>query len=63
MVQSHGGSVRGFVCELRRFPDEDGCLFVLCNRDDVSVGEVAEALESLLRGDPAIGSGAAAAAG
>jgi len=51
-VQSHGGSVRGFACELRRFPDEDGCLFVLCNRDDVSVVEVAQALESLLAGAP-----------
>jgi CubicO group peptidase (beta-lactamase class C family) len=52
MVQSHAGSVRGFVCELRRYPDEDGCLFVLCNRDDVSVTEVAGALESLLSGSP-----------
>jgi CubicO group peptidase (beta-lactamase class C family) len=52
LVQSHGGSVRGFACELRRFPDEDGCLFVLCNRDDVSVIEVAQALESLLFGAP-----------
>jgi CubicO group peptidase (beta-lactamase class C family) len=52
MVQSHAGSVRGFVCELRRYPDEDGCLFVLCNRDDVSVTEVAGALEALLSGSP-----------
>jgi CubicO group peptidase (beta-lactamase class C family) len=51
-VQSHGGSVRGFVCELRRYPGEDGCLFVLCNRDDVPVQQVARALESLLLGDP-----------
>jgi CubicO group peptidase (beta-lactamase class C family) len=50
IVQSHAGSVRGFVCELRRYPDEDGCLFVLCNRDDVSVTEVAGALEALLSG-------------
>jgi CubicO group peptidase (beta-lactamase class C family) len=52
LVQSHGGAVGGFVCELRRYPDEDGCLFVLCNRDDVPVGEVAQALESLLGGTP-----------
>ena len=51
-VHSHGGSVRGFVCELRRYPSDDGCLFVLCNRDDVSVTEVAGALESLLFGGP-----------
>jgi CubicO group peptidase (beta-lactamase class C family) len=51
-VQSHGGSVRGFVCELRRDPGQDACLFVLCNRDDVPVHQVAQALEALLRGDP-----------
>jgi CubicO group peptidase (beta-lactamase class C family) len=51
-VQSHGGSVRGFVCELRRYPGQDGCLFVLCNRDDVPVHQVAQALEALLLGDP-----------
>ena len=50
-VQSHGGGVRGFVCELRRYPEIDGCLFVLCNRDDVPVQAVADALEALLFGD------------
>jgi CubicO group peptidase (beta-lactamase class C family) len=39
-VQSHGGAVRGFVCELRRYPGQDACLFVLCNRDDVPVRHV-----------------------
>jgi CubicO group peptidase (beta-lactamase class C family) len=53
LVQSHGGAVRGFVCELRRYPAEDGCLFVLCNRDDVPVVQVAQSLEALLLGDPA----------
>jgi CubicO group peptidase (beta-lactamase class C family) len=50
-VQSHGGAVRGFVCELRRYPDDDSCLFVLCNRDDVPVGQVAQAVEALLFDD------------
>jgi CubicO group peptidase (beta-lactamase class C family) len=50
LVYSHGGAVRGFVCELRKYPDTNGCLFVVCNRDDVSVVEVAAALESLLSG-------------
>jgi hypothetical protein len=51
-IQSHGGAVRGFVCELRRYPGQDACLFVLCNRDDVPVQQVARALEALLLGDP-----------
>ncbi len=36
-VQSHGGGVRGFACEVRRLPDDDGCVLVLSNRDDVPV--------------------------
>jgi hypothetical protein len=52
LVQSHGGGVRGFVCELRRYPGEDGCLLVLCNRDDVPVQAIADAIEALLFGDP-----------
>jgi CubicO group peptidase (beta-lactamase class C family) len=51
-VQSYGGAVRGFVCEIRRYPDQDACLFVLCNRDDVPVPRVAQALEAILLGDP-----------
>jgi hypothetical protein len=51
-VHSHSGEVRGFVCELRRYPGRDACLFVLCNRDDVPVQQVAQALEALLQGDP-----------
>ena len=52
LVQSHSGSVRGFVCDVRRFPLEDGCLFVLCNRDDLPVTRVAQGLEEILFGDP-----------
>jgi CubicO group peptidase (beta-lactamase class C family) len=50
-VQSHGGSVRGFVCEVRRYPEQDGCLFVLCNRDDAPARQVAQAVEELLFDD------------
>lgn len=52
LVQSHGGGVRGFVCEVRRYPNEDGCLFVLCNRDDAPVRQIAQAVEQILFGDP-----------
>ncbi len=52
LVQSHGGSVRGFVCDVRRYPKENGCLFVLCNRDDVPAYRVAQAVEEILFDDP-----------
>jgi CubicO group peptidase (beta-lactamase class C family) len=52
LVQSHGGAVRGFVCEVRRYPGQDACLFVLCNRDEVPVQQVVQALEAILLGDP-----------
>ncbi len=48
--QSHGGSVRGFVSEFRRYPAEGACIAVLCNRDTLNPGEVADNLESLLFG-------------
>ncbi|VAX42528.1 Beta-lactamase class C-like and penicillin binding proteins (PBPs) superfamily, partial [hydrothermal vent metagenome] len=48
LVQSHGGGVRGFVSEVRRYPLDDGCLFVLCNNDAVPVGRIAQALEEIL---------------
>lgn len=47
---SHGGSVRGFTCEFRRFPELDGCIAVLCNTDDVKPWELADGLEELLLG-------------
>ncbi|MFY9345755.1 MAG: serine hydrolase domain-containing protein [Planctomycetota bacterium] len=50
LVQSHGGSVRGFLCDVRRFPDHDAFVAVLCNRDDGPMGEVANAVEALLFG-------------
>ena len=51
LVQSHGGGVRGFACEIRRYPVEDGCLFVLCNRDGFRVGDMAQGLEEILFGE------------
>jgi CubicO group peptidase (beta-lactamase class C family) len=46
--QSHGGGVRAFVSEFRRYPEQDACIAVLCNRDDRNPGEVADHLEALL---------------
>ena len=51
-VQFHGGSVRGFACQIRRYPKQDACLFVLSNRDDIPVGKMASTLERILFGDP-----------
>jgi CubicO group peptidase (beta-lactamase class C family) len=51
LVQSHGGGVRGFVCEIRRYPEDDGCLFVLCNNDAVNVRRVSQAVEAILFGE------------
>lgn len=48
LTQSHGGGVRGFASEIRRYPERDGCLIVLCNRDDMNPGMLAGALEALL---------------
>jgi len=51
-LQHHGGSVRGFVCELRRLPDDDGCVFVLANRDDVPADAIARSVQAILLGPP-----------
>lgn len=51
LTHSHGGGVRGFACDLRRYPEEDACLFVLCNRDDVQAWRIAMALEEILFSD------------
>jgi len=50
MVQSHSGSVRGFLADMRRYPGEDGCIAVLCNRDDAPLRRVAEGVEAILFG-------------
>ncbi|NOT30983.1 MAG: beta-lactamase family protein, partial [Planctomycetes bacterium] len=46
--QAHGGAVRGFVSEFRRYPAENACVAVLCNRDDQNPQEIADNLECLL---------------
>lgn len=53
VAQSHGGGVRGFVCEIRRLPEDDGCVWVLANRDDAPVKQVAEAVQTMLFGGAA----------
>jgi hypothetical protein len=50
LVHSHGGSVRGFICEMRRFPANDACLVVLCNRDDAPLHAAADRIEAVLFG-------------
>lgn len=47
-VQSHSGRVRGFACDVRRYPGEDACLFVLCNRDDMNPTNLTDFLERAL---------------
>ncbi|MBK9187441.1 MAG: beta-lactamase family protein [Phycisphaerales bacterium] len=52
LTQSHGGGVRGFVCEMRRFPSHQACIIVLANRDDAPVRDVANAIEQILFDEP-----------
>lgn len=47
-IQSHSGRVRGFACELRRYPEQDALLVVLCNADDVPLHQIVPALETIL---------------
>jgi len=51
-VQHHGGAVRGFTCDMRRFPEIDGMIAVLANDDGVRATAIADALERALLGDP-----------
>ncbi len=52
LTQSHSGSVRGFVSEMRRYPKKKAFVAVLCNDDDFSPGRVAQIVEdALLRGE------------
>ncbi len=50
LVHSHGGGVRGFVCEMRRYPEQDALLVVLANRDDSPLRRVVADLEKILFG-------------
>lgn len=49
---SHGGSVRGFVCEMRGFPASGAAVIVLANTDEVKAWQLADNLECLLYGRP-----------
>ncbi len=50
--QSHGGSVRGFVCEIRRLPKKKAFIAVLCNDDDFMPSTVSQIIEdALLKGE------------
>ncbi len=47
----HGGSVRGFLSEIRRYPSLDGALFVLSNSDDsLPITVVQTGVEQILFG-------------
>jgi CubicO group peptidase (beta-lactamase class C family) len=50
-VQFHSGSVRGFVCEMRRYPKVNGCIILLCNDDSIYPGTVASVLEKAILED------------
>ncbi len=47
-VHEHSGGVRGFVCNVVRYPDDDGAVFVLCNRNDANPYGVTMLLEHCL---------------
>ncbi len=50
----HGGSVRGFVAKIHRFPSIDGATFVLSNRDDtIPLTIIQHGVEQILFGKPA----------
>lgn len=51
LVQSHGGGVRGFVCQIARYPDDDASLFVLCNDDTAPSYRLARLFEQALFGE------------
>jgi CubicO group peptidase (beta-lactamase class C family) len=51
-VQSHGGAVRGFTCELRRYPDRDAMIVVLCNTDAYAARSLADDVERSLLAQP-----------
>lgn len=55
VVQRHGGGVRGFSAELRRYPDQDGLVVVLCAFDGYRASELADAVEAALFGEPGAG--------
>lgn len=51
LVQSHSGRVRGFVSELRRYPEEEALLVILSNDDNVMIHRLGDYLEGALFGE------------
>jgi len=49
-VHHHSGSVRGFIADVRRYPDTNACLFVLCNDDALPLQQAVAFLETALFG-------------
>ncbi|MGI9519452.1 MAG: serine hydrolase, partial [Pirellulaceae bacterium] len=56
IYHGHGGKVRGFKCKLRRYPEHDGCLILLSNRDNAVPDIVCDYVETVLfaDGDPSL---------
>lgn len=50
--QSHSGSVRGFLSDLRRYPDDNASIFLLCNDDASTTYPIMKSLERLLFDNP-----------
>lgn len=50
--QVHGGGVRGFACDMRRYPEIDGVIIVLSNDDRQEAWQFGDALQRALLGDP-----------
>lgn len=46
--QQHGGAVRGFTADLRRYPDRDAFIVVLCSTDGYPATAVAESVEQAM---------------
>ncbi len=51
-VHHHGGGVRGFICTVRRYPDDDAFLAVLSNRNDAPLHQVATGVEQMMFDEP-----------
>lgn len=49
-MHQHSGGVRGFGADLRRYPDRDALIVVLCNDDGYRVGDLADEIEHAVFG-------------
>ena len=50
-TQYHAGGVRGFVCKVARYPEDDSALFVLCNDDEAPVHQLHALFQRALFGE------------